>query len=60
MRSRLKAETRNLFALIAFMALVAAGLFFAAESLKGPPKTAQLAVPFESSGASPAPENRPL
>ena len=38
-------ETLNLFALIAFMALFGAGLFYTGESLNPPQKTAQLAIP---------------
>jgi hypothetical protein len=44
-KERLATETLNLFALVAFMALFAAGLFYAGESLQEPQKTAQLAIP---------------
>jgi len=44
-KKHLATETLNLFALVAFMALFAAGLFYAGASLNVPQKTAQLAIP---------------
>jgi hypothetical protein len=60
MQQQIKPETRNIFALVAFTVLLAAGLFFAGESVMAPRKTAQLAVPFESSAAGPAAPTWPL
>jgi hypothetical protein len=44
-KDRCAPETLNLFAVIALMAVFAAGIFYAGESLRVPERTAQLAVP---------------
>jgi hypothetical protein len=45
LKGRFDSETLNLIAVIAFMAVFAAGLFYAGDSFRVPQRTAQLAVP---------------